>query len=356
MPQEQQSVADVAKGALSTVLKLRRSCASLLHYAAAGSQRRLVFIEQGGDGRRELLLGSRLGEGGYSTVWRVRELQPDGRSSTLVVKRAIISPDEPEQEEQVQAELDAMRSLPPHPNILALVGSCRRAQPSAAEPRDEVFMLLEYCRTSLATQIQSRADSAEPFRTSDALRITIDTLRAIAHLHAQAPTLAPPQPSTARPRAALPRLKSALRTRRARRSPTVTSSPRIYSSELTATGNSATSDRVPRPRTGTTRALSRSETAARRQSSRWRRRGYTAIRRRRRGAAQPGGRRSCPDGCAHIVAPRATLTHSPVLLWRSTAHPRCAMCDAASGSTSASISGRAACYSTRRPTLASSVS
>ena len=217
-------------------------------------------------------------------------------------------------------------------------------------------MLLEYCRTSLAAQIQSRADSAEPFRTSDALRITIDTLRAIAHLHAQAPTLAPPQPSTARPRAALPRLKSALRTRRARRSPTVTSSPRIYSSELTATGNSATSDRVPRPRTGTTRALSRSETAARRQSSRWRRRGYTATRRRRRGAAQPGGRRSCPDGCAHIVAPRATLTHSPVLLWRSTAHPRCAMCDAASGSTSASISGRAACYSTRRPTLASSAS
>ena len=101
MPQEQQSVADVAKGALSTVLKLRRSCASLLHYAAAGSQRRLVFIEQGWDGRRELLLGSRLGEGGYSTVWRVRELQPDGRSSTLVVKRAIICPDEPEQEEQV---------------------------------------------------------------------------------------------------------------------------------------------------------------------------------------------------------------------------------------------------------------
>ena len=68
MPREQQSVADVAKGALSTVLKLRRSCASLLHYAAAGSQRRLVFIEQGGDGRRELLLGSYGGSPGYFEV------------------------------------------------------------------------------------------------------------------------------------------------------------------------------------------------------------------------------------------------------------------------------------------------
>ena len=157
-------ILDTLTGALSRANKARRSAAFRLRRAVGGAQRRLVFLEQGRgqsnqDVCRELLLTSLLGEGGYSTVWRVQELQPDGRQSTLVVKRVVLMSGDAEQESEVMSEVDVMRALPPHPNILALIGYCRRARARTAThcAREEVFLLLEHCRGgSLAELLQRK--------------------------------------------------------------------------------------------------------------------------------------------------------------------------------------------------------
>merc|ERR1719446_1419973 len=41
---------------------------------------RVTFVGKGADETRTLVLVSQLGEGGYSTVWRAIERQPDGRT------------------------------------------------------------------------------------------------------------------------------------------------------------------------------------------------------------------------------------------------------------------------------------
>ena len=50
----------------------------------------LAFNEPASGTRRTFAIGKKLGEGGYSTIWRVHEWQPDGSERQFAVKRIII--------------------------------------------------------------------------------------------------------------------------------------------------------------------------------------------------------------------------------------------------------------------------
>ena len=82
-----------------------------------------------------------------------------------------------------------MRSLPPHPNVLELVGACTRK--TADAKCDELYLLMELCTGgSLAELLQRRAlegCTLSPSEVHSALR---DMAAALAHLHGRAHPIA----------------------------------------------------------------------------------------------------------------------------------------------------------------------
>ena len=154
----------------------------------------LAFNEPASGTRRTFAIGKKLGEGGYSTIWRVHEWQPDGSERQFAVKRIIIDAKDAEQVELVEHEVRVMRSLPPHPHVLELIGTCTRTrggQGSGERSSSEIFMLLELCRGgSLAQLLLERAERGEALSEGECVRTFTDMALALAHLHAQSPPLA----------------------------------------------------------------------------------------------------------------------------------------------------------------------
>ena len=114
----------------------------------------------------------KLGEGGYSTIWSVRERQPDGAEAEYAVKRVLIDGSDSEQMALVEGEIAAMRSLPPHPNVVALLGFCRKARSGGGgrSSLDEFYMLLEMCSGgSLAGMLQRRHAAGAKLRPAESL-------------------------------------------------------------------------------------------------------------------------------------------------------------------------------------------
>ena len=146
--------------------------------------------EQGG-GQRTFAISRKLGEGGYSTIWRVHEWQPDGAERQFAVKRVLFDSRDAEQAEQVRHEVRVMRSLPPHPNVVELIGTCHRKRGTAGGAQDELFLLLELCRGgSLGEMLVARQAANEPLSVVEAARAFFDMVASLVHLHAQAQPLA----------------------------------------------------------------------------------------------------------------------------------------------------------------------
>ena len=167
---------------------MRRSSALEFRRARAGS---LTFHQPGGAGPRMFVVGSKLGEGGYSTIWKVYERQPDGGLVSYAVKRVLLDASDEEQAAMAEQEISVMESLPPHPNLLALIGSCRRRNKVGRAGLNEVFLLLELCRGgNLASLLIQRVESGRSVTVDQASRTFYDMLLAVAHLHAQPRPLA----------------------------------------------------------------------------------------------------------------------------------------------------------------------
>ena len=151
----------------------------------------LDFQTTGAEGsRRTFAIGKQFGEGGYSTIWRVHEWQPDGTEKQFAVKRVILDRRDAEQLALVEHEVNVMRSLPPHPNVVELIGTCRR-QRGASGAQDEVFILLELCRGgSLGEQLIARAEAKHALSPGECAKAFHDMALALSHLHAQSPPLA----------------------------------------------------------------------------------------------------------------------------------------------------------------------
>ena len=182
----------VAKEVLTKTLKEAVRVKRLAGYRFRKAQVGTLTFSSGGADSRTFVIGKKLGEGGYSTIWKAYELQPDGGHRMFAVKRIVVDPSDLEQVDLVNGEVDAMEALPPHPNVLALTGSCRRPRRrGAGAGGDEVFLLLELCRGgSLATLLQRRSEVGHNLSLAEAVRIFLDMTHSVAHMHAQSPPLA----------------------------------------------------------------------------------------------------------------------------------------------------------------------
>ena len=98
---------EVSKAGRTVALKVRRIRAPTLTFEASASWacERDVYT-------RKFAIVNKLGEGGYSTIWDVRERQPDGAEVAYAVKRVLIDGSDRESQAAVEREIAAMRSLP----------------------------------------------------------------------------------------------------------------------------------------------------------------------------------------------------------------------------------------------------
>ena len=180
-------MADVGKKVIKEVGKAGKTAALRVRRLRAA---RLTFEQRTEDGAtvsRTFAIVHKLGEGGYSTIWSVRERQPDGAEAEYAVKRVLIDGSDSEQMALVEGEIAAMRSMPPHPNVVALLGFCRKARSGGGgrSSLDEFYMLLEMCSGgSLAGMLQQRHAAGAKLRPAESLRIFLDMCHAIAHMHA----------------------------------------------------------------------------------------------------------------------------------------------------------------------------
>ena len=188
-PPSSNRAAAVIKKALKEATILGRRATFGWRHLRAGVLSFQATTETGGV-CRTFAIGKKLGEGGYSTIWLVHEWQPDGSERQLAVKRCILDRNDREQVELIDREIAIMNSIPPHPNIVELIGTCKR-QRGTSGSADEVFLLLELCRGgSLAEMILGRADANALLSASEAATAFHDMALALCHLHSQSPPLA----------------------------------------------------------------------------------------------------------------------------------------------------------------------
>ena len=155
------------------------------------------MLEPDGSTRSLLLHPRPIAQGAFATLWTVAEKDPDGKVQKFAVKRILIDANNKEHEIDLAREVDAMRRLPPHPNVLQLHGWFQRAQ---NEQYNEAFLLLELCDGSLAHLLQRHAMPApapDASKLPGAMALTAldtvvafqDMLHAVAHLQAQSPPM-----------------------------------------------------------------------------------------------------------------------------------------------------------------------
>ena len=181
-----EKASSMVQKSLKELRVMRRRVAFGWRHLKAG----VLVFQDGGGQRRTFAVGKKLGEGGYSTIWRVHEWQPDGSEWQCAVKRIILDRKDEEQVALVEHEIKVMRSLPPHPNVLELIGTCSRKR-GASGTQDETFLLLELCRGgSLAERLLARSEEGAAFSVGECGRAFYDMASALAHLHAQPQPLA----------------------------------------------------------------------------------------------------------------------------------------------------------------------
>ncbi|KAJ1622839.1 kinase-like domain-containing protein [Pavlovales sp. CCMP2436] len=142
--------------------------------------------ETDADGRkctRAFTVHKQIGEGAYSTVYKVCEWQPDGRAHIYAMKRVVAQDDESRR--RARGEVELMRRLPPHPNILNLIAF----HAIETEQGMTMHLLLEMCaHGSLAHYLIAK--EGEPLGRPQVYRLFLDMAHALQHLHAQHPPVA----------------------------------------------------------------------------------------------------------------------------------------------------------------------
>lgn len=116
-----------------------------------------------------------LSEGGFAYVHRVKEEASGKRHYAL---KQIVTNNDAELSRAAQAELELMRSLAPHPNVIGLLAS--------ASVSGSVLLLLELCQKSLADRVLAK----QSFRWTELLDAFAQITAAVVHLHSQSPPIA----------------------------------------------------------------------------------------------------------------------------------------------------------------------
>ena len=160
-----------AKAAATEAKAAAEKAAAAAAELAAGTKS--VTIEE-----RQYVLTSLIAEGGFAYVYKARDVASGER---FAVKKVITQDRAAVQ--IAETELNFLRTLPPHPNIIRLGGGCKQPSPTGAG--FEYLFALELCSGGALTKhVQPGAR-----RLSEAavLRRFVDTCKGVAHMHAQRP-------------------------------------------------------------------------------------------------------------------------------------------------------------------------
>ena len=147
---------------------------------ASGHKPQLVEVEG-----RQLVLLSLIAEGGYAYVHLARDTTSGDR---FAVKRALAQ--DKDNMKIAEAELELLRTLPKHPNVIQLFGACRRQAEGGRGY--EYLYVLELCKKgSLAKHVTPRSTGGMPPKLREArlLQYFVDTCKGVAHMHSQTPPI-----------------------------------------------------------------------------------------------------------------------------------------------------------------------
>jgi serine/threonine protein kinase len=148
---------------------------------AGGHKPQLVDVEG-----RNLMLISLIAEGGYAYVHLARDTSTGDR---FAVKRAICQ--DRDSAAIAEAELNLLRSLPQHPNIIQIFGATTRQLNTGRGV--EFLYVLELCKGgSLAKHVTPRSTGgmSPKLREPRILQHFLDACKGVAHMHAQQPPIA----------------------------------------------------------------------------------------------------------------------------------------------------------------------
>lgn len=123
-------------------------------------------------------LGPVFAEGAFSFVHVATPLSPCS-TTRFAVKRLAYPSDEPETRKQIDAEINFLSSLPPHPNIVSFYGAIKQD--------GNAFLLFELVDGGTLPEVLQRMNNKSQHKL---LSIFSDIVAAVAHLHAQIPPVA----------------------------------------------------------------------------------------------------------------------------------------------------------------------
>lgn len=124
-----------------------------------------------------------LSQGGFAHVYLVRSATPINGTTSHVLKRIAVSDDIMLKE--VQKEVDVMKVLRGHPNIVNLIDSASFPHSNGTH---EVFILMEYCAGGGIIDMMNRR-LRERLTESEILTIFVEVLEGVACMHNLKPAL-----------------------------------------------------------------------------------------------------------------------------------------------------------------------
>ncbi|KAG9003784.1 hypothetical protein FRB90_011122 [Tulasnella sp. 427] len=124
-----------------------------------------------------------LSQGGFAHVYLVRSAMPINGTTSHVLKRIAVSDDIMLKE--VQKEVDVMKVLRGHPNIVNLIDSASFPHSNGTH---EVFILMEYCAGGGIIDMMNRR-LRERLTESEILTIFVEVLEGVACMHNLKPAL-----------------------------------------------------------------------------------------------------------------------------------------------------------------------
>mmetsp|Transcript_9055 Transcript_9055/g.21940 ORF Transcript_9055/g.21940 Transcript_9055/m.21940 type:complete len:597 (+) Transcript_9055:36-1826(+) len=134
-------------------------------------------------GDLKLVTTSLVAEGGYSFVYTAREVMPGSEQGRLFALKKVIA-QEAEVLEIARVEMNLLRTLPRHPNIIDYHGSTLENKGRGVT---EMYMALEYCANgSLVDLVMPGMPSLSEEKL---LSVFHPVCKAVAHLHAQNPPI-----------------------------------------------------------------------------------------------------------------------------------------------------------------------
>ena len=140
---------------------------------AAGTK--IVTVED-----KQYQLTGLIAEGGYAYVYRARDPVSGDR---FAIKKVLAQ--DAESAKIAKIEMDFLRTLPVHPNIIRFYGGAK--QPASNGQGHEHLFVLELCRGGALTKYVK--PGAKPLRESAVLAKFVDTCKGVAHLHSQQPPI-----------------------------------------------------------------------------------------------------------------------------------------------------------------------